>query len=68
MGHDIVAGDRFQVLVFPGFLLRRIHHRGTEFAEFGEFINQDLFTPCPPRLRGAISELWLTGKPEDLKF
>jgi len=55
-------------LVIPGFLLRRIHHRGTEFAEFGEFINQKLFTPRPPRLGGAISEPYFTGKPEDEKF
>jgi hypothetical protein len=25
-------------------------------AEIGEFFNQELFTPRPPRLRGAISK------------
>jgi len=52
-------------MVIPGFLLRRIHHRGTEFAEFGEFLNQILFTPRPPRLGGEISEPRFTGKHED---
>ncbi len=52
-------------LIIPGFLLKRIHHRGTEFAEFGELLNQKLFTPRPPRLGGAISEQRFTGKPED---
>ena len=46
------------------YVFKCIHHRGPEFAEFGEFFNQELFTPCPPRLRGAISELYLTVKPE----
>src|SRR3990170_2159685 len=32
-----------------------IHHRGTEIAEFGVFLNQELITPRPPRLRGEIS-------------
>ena len=48
-----------------------IDHRGTEFAEFaefGEFFNQKLFTPRPPRLRGAIFESWFTGKPENPIF
>jgi hypothetical protein len=40
-------------LGFPAFLCRNIHHRDTEFAEFGEYLNQKLFTPRPPRLRGA---------------
>jgi hypothetical protein len=30
-------------MVIPGFLLRRIHHRGTEFAEFEKILNQKLF-------------------------
>jgi hypothetical protein len=34
-------------------------------AEFGAFLNQKLFTPRPPRLGGAISELCFTAKPED---
>ena len=34
-------------------------------AEFGNFLNQELFTPRAPRLRGAISEPCFTGKPED---
>jgi hypothetical protein len=33
-----------------------LHRRGTEFAEFGEFFNLELFTLRSPRLRGAISE------------
>jgi len=45
----------------------------TEFAEFGEFINQKLFTPRPEpalsrvegRLGGAMSEPCFTGKPEE---
>ena len=40
-------------LGFPAFLCRNIHHRDTEFAEFGEYLNQKLFTPRPPRPRGA---------------
>jgi hypothetical protein len=55
-------------LVILGFLSRSIHHRGTEFAEFGAFLNQNLFTPRPPRLGGAISELCFTAKPEDPFF
>jgi hypothetical protein len=39
----------------------------TEFAEIGEFFNQELFTPRPPHLRGAISEPCFTSKPEDPK-
>jgi hypothetical protein len=35
-----------------------------EFAEIAEFFNQELFTPRPPRLRGAISESCFTGMPE----
>jgi hypothetical protein len=27
-----------KIMVIPGFLWRRIHHRVTEFAEFGEFL------------------------------
>ena len=42
--------------VIPGFLRRIIHHRGPEFAEFGESFSQELFTPRPQRLGGAISE------------
>jgi hypothetical protein len=44
---------------------REFHQRGTEFAEFGEFLNQELFTPRPPRLGGAIFEPCFTRKPED---
>jgi hypothetical protein len=52
MRFDILLTNRRapNTLVIAGFLLRRIHHRGTEFAEFGEFLNQKLFTPRPPRL------------------
>jgi hypothetical protein len=31
------------------------HHRGTEFAEIGILLDQELFTPRLPRLRGEIS-------------
>jgi hypothetical protein len=31
----------------------KIHRRGTEF---GGFLNQEVFTPRPPRLGGVISE------------
>jgi len=37
-------------------------HSNTEFAEFGVFLNQKLFTPRPPRLRGAISESLRCGR------
>jgi hypothetical protein len=33
----------FSVMVNPGFLLRRIHRRGTEPAELKEFLNQNSF-------------------------
>src|SRR5262245_36730353 len=33
-------------------------------AEIREFFNQELFTPCPRRLGGAISESCLQRKPE----
>ena len=32
-----------------------IHHRDAEFAEFGEFLDQELFTLRPQRLRGELS-------------
>jgi len=46
----------------------------TEFAEFREFLNQELFTPRPKsvlsqvegRLRGAISEPYFIEKPEPI--
>jgi hypothetical protein len=47
----LVPNDR----VVPGFL-EEVFTTGTEFAEIGEFFNQELSTPRPPRLRGAISE------------
>jgi hypothetical protein len=52
-------------LGYSGFSVKNIHHRGAEFAEIGEFINQELFTPRPPRLGGAISESCFRAKPED---
>src|ERR1700746_1115450 len=55
-------------LSYSGFPVRSIHHKGTEFAEFGEFLNQEPFTPRPPRLRGAISEPCLKEKPEEPFF
>jgi len=32
----------------------------TEFAEFGVFLNQEIFSPRPPRLSGEISEFLFT--------
>jgi hypothetical protein len=32
----------------PTLFRRTIHHRGAEFAEIGEFFNQQLFTLRPP--------------------
>src|SRR5437773_4782875 len=52
---------------FPGLLCRSIHHTDTEFAAFGAFFYQKLFTRRPPRLRGAISEPRFTRMPEDSK-
>ena len=49
----LFEGDRAAA---TGFSVKSIHHRGTELAEFGVFLNQKLFTPRPRRLRGAISE------------
>jgi hypothetical protein len=34
---------------------RFFHHRGTEFAEFGAFLDQEPVTRRPPRLRGEFS-------------
>jgi hypothetical protein len=31
------------------------HHRDAEFAEIGVFLDQELFTLRPPRLRGEFS-------------
>jgi len=52
-----------------------LHHRGTEFAEFGIFLDQEIFTPHPELvlsdvegcLGGAISEPCFTGEPEEPK-
>jgi hypothetical protein len=40
----------------PGFPMRNIHHRDTEFAEFGAILIKEILTLRPPRLRGAISD------------
>jgi hypothetical protein len=40
-------------------------HSSTEFAEFGESNNENLFTPRPPRLGGEISEPYFAQKPEE---
>jgi len=42
------------------------NYSSTEFAEFGEFFNQNPSTLRSPRLGGAISEPGFTRKPEDL--
>ena len=51
---------------------KTLKHCNTRFAEFGEFLNKNLFTLRPEpvlsdegRLRGAISEPCFTSKPED---
>ena len=54
----------FSVMVNAGFLLRTIHRRDTERAEFEEFLNQKFFTPRSPRLGGANSETCFTETPE----
>jgi hypothetical protein len=44
--------------------MKIIHHRDAEFTEFGVFLDQQLFTPCPQRpstssgqaLRGESAE------------
>ena len=41
-------------LVLPGLLWKSIHHRGTEFAEFGVFFNQELFTLCPESILSTV--------------
>jgi hypothetical protein len=56
--------------------VKKYSHRGAEFAEIGEFFNQELFTQRPEsvlshvegRLCGAISESYFTGMPEGSKF
>jgi hypothetical protein len=58
----------FLVMVNAGFLLRRIHRRDTERAEFEEFLNQKFFTPRSPRPGGANSEICFTGTPEALQL
>jgi hypothetical protein len=42
--------------------LRTIHRRDTEFAEFGVFLDQELFTLRPQRLRGELSEFFFTAE------
>ena len=37
----------------------------TRSTEIGEFLDKELFTLRPQRLRGAISELCFTSKPEE---
>ncbi len=39
---------------YSEFSVKNIHHRGKGFAEIGDFVYQELFTPRPPRLGGAI--------------
>jgi len=39
-----------------------------KFTEFGVFLNEKRFSPRPPRLDGAISELRFTRKPEAPHF
>ena len=40
----------------------------TQSSQRSENFLIKLFTPRPPRLRGAISEYCFTGKPKDAKF
>ena len=50
-GRPHTRASREISIVSPDF-----NHRGTEFAEFGVFLDQELFTPRTQRLRGAMSE------------
>jgi len=67
---DMLGGSNIRIREFStsGKFARAaqiLSYSSTEFAEFGVFFNQNLFTPRPPRLRGAISESGFTRKPEE---
>jgi|SoiMetStandDraft_2_1073263.scaffolds.fasta_scaffold04540_2 hypothetical protein len=47
----------------PGAQILKDSNRA--IAEIGEFLFKNSFTLRPPRLSGAISESYFTGKPED---
>lgn len=48
-------------------IVKKHYHRGTEFAEFGFFLIQELIALHPSRLCGKISEPCFTEKCEDPK-
>jgi hypothetical protein len=39
--------------------MKSIHHRDAEFTEIGVFLNQELFSLRPRRLRGESSECFV---------
>jgi TM2 domain-containing membrane protein YozV len=68
-GVNILGYSRFTVTEYsPQRHLSACPHRQAEFAEFGVFFDQKLFTLRPPRLRGAISESGFTQKPAEPNF
>ena len=51
LGPGMKENSTFTTKVTKFTVKTGFHHRGTEIAEFGVFINQKLFSPRPPRLR-----------------
>jgi hypothetical protein len=56
---------KFSIFGYSGFPVEKNSPQRHRVAEFGEFLNQRLFTPRPPRLGGEISEPCFTGKQEE---
>ena len=52
--------DRRAVAAVPGRIMKIIHRRDTEFAGIGVFVDQELLTLRPQRLRGKSSESFVT--------
>jgi hypothetical protein len=48
-------------------IVKKHYYRGTDFAEFGIFLIQELIPLRPPRLFGKTSEACFTEKSEDPK-
>jgi hypothetical protein len=59
-----MVADSSAILLVSDHTCERIllHRRGIDYAEFGVFSDQELFTPRPPRLRGKISESFFTAE------
>jgi len=51
--------DRRAVAAVPGRIMKIIHRRDAEFAEIGVFVDQELLTLRPQRLRGESSECFV---------